>query len=218
MLDFPSLIRFSSWFIPIPFMILYHVKTTKFDGFPHAFIFPFITFVVATSFLISNVFIGFRAELIAFYLIMLGLSYGLFATKYDLPQTLAISVCLTFFTSLYWEIPYHVYTVYTLGIQQAFALHVLYIFPLIFIWQKIKLKLDKLNFSLVVGSMFVSSVSLFFLLNKNVNIFDTWSNSPGVWLMTEILWFVVRFICFISLYIIFYRGSLRKTVCETKNL
>jgi len=222
-LDIPSLIRFGSWFIPIPFMILYHVNTTKLNKLSK-FILPvsiISMLILALSYTTGLNVLGFRPELVAFYILMLYVSFTLFRKKYDFLQVISIAVCLTFFGSLFWEIPYHVYTIYIRGyFDQAFPLHMLYAFPAVFIWGKIKLRVDELNVGLIGLSLGVSTLSMILLLDLGADLFWTYSNPPNLWLLIESTWMLIRGVCFLSLYTIFYRGSLRHNpycsleVCE----
>lgn len=211
-MDFPSLMRFVSWFVPIPFMLLYHIKTDKLNRLsklilPISLVSIFILTLTYTN---GLEILGFRPELIVFYILMLCFSFILFRNKYDFPQAISITICLTFFGSLFWELPYHGFTIYHRGyIDQAFPLHLLYAFPLVFVWQKIKLRVDELDASLIGISLGFSTLSMILLLDLGADIFWTYNNPPNLWLIIESLWFFVRIICFTSLYIIFYRGSLR---------
>lgn len=210
-MDIPSLIRFSSWLIPIPTMILFFWKTNKLDKFTFLTI-PF-TVIISIFVFTTGVQLGFRPELIIFYLIMMTFSLLLFRKKYNFPRALCIAVNLSFFGSLFWETPYHVYTIYLRGyLDQAFPLHLLYAFPAVFIWGKIKLRVDELDIGLIGFSLGISTLSMILLLDLGADLFWTYTNPPNLWLLIEITWMFVRAICFMSLYIIFYRGVLRQKV------
>ena len=213
-MDLPSLIRFSSWLIPIPFMILYHIKTKKFNSFLYLST-PLIGLLSMGLFIYSlfNTLpaLGFQISLIAFYAMSCSFAFILFQYKYEPLQALALSVCLTFFASAYWEIPYWLYTIYIRGyIDQSMPLHLLYFFPLTFVTNKIQVKLNWKVLSLVGISMLVSTVSIFYLLNLGADIFWTYTNPPILQQHIEIVWFVVRTISFVSLYYIYYHGETKK--------
>ena len=211
-MDLPSLIRFGSWFVPIPFMFLYHLKTKKLD-----FLFP--TVCASTIFfyvlpLLLGEGLGFMSSLFQLYILAVFLSFLLFYSKYQLPQALAIAICLTFFASVYWEIPTHIYTIIHRGyIDQAFPLHLLYAFPGVFIWGKIALKKDKINVFLVVLGMVISTIVLGFLLNIGSDIFFAINNPANLRQVTENAWTLNRILLFSTLYLIFYRGVPRVKVC-----
>ena len=211
-MDLPSLIRFGSWFVPIPFMILYHIKTKKLD-----FLFPTVCAGTIFSLVLPTflgIGLGFTKDLLQFYTLMVFFSFLLFYSKYQLPQALAIAVCLTFFASVYWETPTHIYTIIHRGyVDQALPLHLLYAFPGVFIWGKIALKKDKINFLLVTLSIVVSTVVLGFLLSIGSDIFLVVDNSPNLQQITQGAWMLNRVLSFSTLYLIFYRGYPRLKVC-----
>lgn len=39
--------------------------------------------------------------------------------------------------------------------------------------------------------------------------YRTYENPPTLWLITQATWYIVRTVCMLSLFIIFYRGTLR---------
>lgn len=208
-MDLPSLVRLSSWFLPIPFMLLYHIKTKKLD-----FLFPALCagalFGIILPFLPEANF-GFTPDLIQFYTLAVFASFLLFYTKYELPQALSIAFCLTFFASLYWELPCHIFTtVYKGYIDQAFPVHTLFVYPGLFVWTKISLKPDRTNFLLFLSSMVVSSLSLVFLFRIGADFYITYINPPSLQYIMEVVWMFTRAFCFSALYLIFYRGISRK--------
>ncbi len=185
-------------------MFLYHLKTSKLNLLPTILIclMPLLLFLFP-----FGLTLGFNPELIIFYIASIILSFTLFSYKYSIPKSLSIAVLLTFFASLYWEIPYHIYTIFLRGyLDQAFSLTILPIFFLIFLYQKIHLKSDKINLSLIMLSMIVSSIGMFYLLSLHADIFWVYYNPPLLQQLCEGIWFLSRTVSFISLYIIFYRG------------
>jgi len=219
-LDLGSLIRLLSWFIPVPFMILYHVKTDKLDFLqvlaPYATFFFFAGFLLFGDRLDTK--LGFRPELLAFYAATVGLSFMYFSNKLEVPKALSIAVCLTFFASAYWEVPYWIYTIYIRGyIDQAMPLHLLYFFPLAFVVSKIEVRVDWKNVLLIASNMVVSTLSIFLLVGLGSDVFWTYNNPPNLWLINEVTWFVIRIFCFVTLYWIYYNGRIRNERTKTES-
>ena len=204
------------WFAPIPFMLLYHLKTKKLN-ISTKYIFPAILIAEIVSYFLVEKIPSYRSELFVFYIVLVSFAFITFRKKYDFPQALSIAFCLGFFISLYWEIPYHIFTIIQRGyFDQAFPLHLLYAFPAVFIWQKTELKIDKKNIFLLGSSLGLSTFGMFCLIGLGADISVGYANAGIIWFTTETVWFMTRVVCAYAVYQIFLRGQPRLKKCAVK--
>jgi hypothetical protein len=190
-------------------MILYHLKTKKLH-ISVKYIFPVIIISEILTFFLSGKLFVYRPELISFYILLSSFSFIAFHKKYNFLQALSISFCLTFFVSLYWELPYHILTILQRGyLDQAFPLHLLHAFPAVFIWQKIEVKMDRKNIFLLISSLGLSTFGMFCLIGLGADISSGYYNTGMLWLTIELVWFMTRAICAYAVYQIFLRGQIR---------
>lgn len=202
------------WFSPIFFMILYHIKTKKLNPLTKLVFSAVIVAEIAVFFLSGKI-LPFRPELPAFYIVLVAFIFLGFRKKYDFPQALSIALCLGFFITFYWELPYHILVIIQRGyLDQAFPLHLLHAFPGVFIWQKIEIKTDKKNIFLLVGSLGLSTFGMFCLIALGANIAAIYNE--GLWLVMETTWFMTRAVCAYAVYQIFIRGRPRPGRCNIK--
>lgn len=215
-MDIKVIFQICLWFAPVPFMILYHIKTKKLNSLTKLVFPAIITAEIAAFFLSGKLFV-FRPELIAFYIVLCSFGFIAFRKKYDFPQALSIAFCLGFFISFFWELPYHILVIIQRGyLDQAFPLHLLHAFPAVFIWQKTEIKIDKKNIFLLVSSLGLSVFGLFCLTTLGADISIGYNNFGVMWLTTETVWFMTRAVCAYAVYQIFLRGRPRPGRCNTK--
>ena len=196
------------YFLPIPFMALYSWKTDRFDKYWE---FRLIAPIICMSLLLLKTlydiygvfFVNWILTLLYTLLIILGTE--LFLDKCHLPQALSLAFNLAFFNSVYWETPIHVYTALYHGyIDAAFPLHVIYILPFFFLYQKIRFpKPHRKQYALFCLGLLISTL---FLLP--VIIFynpDIWSNPVPSW--ASLLWYINRFVSYAILCKLFLMGE-----------
>jgi len=129
--------------------------------------------------------------------------------KYDYPQAFSFAFIITFLNSFYWELPIIVYTVFYRGyIDQAMPLHILSVFPVFFIYQKIKITNWKKTIPILASGLIVSIVFMMPLIQVGIipSFLSIKDYAPSAWL--QALWAVNRLICFFPLLYIVYGSEL----------
>ena len=213
-MDFGSLIRLLSWFVPIPFMFLYHVKSDELDTLL-SLLSPYVlvgsSFLFVASFFVQFPEIGFHVPLMAFYFIACTLAFMLFYIRYDATKALSLAVCVTAVGYWLWEVPYFIFTIFVRGyVDVSMPLHLLPLFIFAFVISKVEVQINWKVLYLIGLSLAVSTYSVFFLTSLGADIFWTYHTPPNLLLICEITWYIVRAICFGSLYWIYYKyGRLR---------
>lgn len=207
---FGGFFRILSFLLPVPFMILFYIKTNKLNFLKNN---PFPVFFVLVFLQIIFDYLGYNLPLIIAYISLTLLGVSIFVKKsLTYPQALSISFCLTYFGSFFWELPTHIYTIIIRGgIDGAFPLHLLFIFPVIFVYEKVKTnKTKKEIFSIVFKITSCSVIILLFLVIFNFDIWYVPANSPTNQIIEEVLWITNRIIVIVGLFKIYEKLSLRK--------
>lgn len=192
-------------------MPLYYIKTSKFEWLktyaPLALLVPILMQMAFGN----N--IGYRLELMLFYMIMtMVFMVHLCNRGWRVPQALAVAGCLTFFGSLMWELPIMVYTaILRGGIDGAFPLHLLYIFPIVFVYEKLRTNKSKMEvLTWVAISLLASTIYLHCLLYFNVDIWFLNLNPVSTQVIVEVVWMLNRLITIGCLFKIYSLASERK--------
>ena len=205
-----EIIRFITFLLPIPFILLFFIKTNKLNfikkyNFLLLFI-PIFIYIFTPEF-------GFKIELALAYTIFLLFGTQLFNKKgWSIPQALSISFCLTYFGSFLWELPHHIYTIIIYGgIDGAFPLHIIYIFPIFFIYEKLKTNQSRrelINIRLfAIGYPIIILISL---VGGGLNIWDILQNTKFEQSTIQFLWMFSRIITIIGLFAVYSKSTLRK--------
>ena len=189
----------SHLFLPIPFMLLYSLQTKKFNRFTNVVVLtPVAISLILYRLNISATSVG--STLQTCYALMFAIGTFIFRQKYDLPQAVSFAFNLAFFNSLYWEIPIHIYTPIYLGFfDQTYPLHVIYAFPAVFLYNKLRFpNPHKKTILLFLSGLIFSTIGLGLRVLYNPYI---WGDFPPY-----IDWFSFanRFFCFGILLKIFY--------------
>lgn len=205
----------ATWIAPIPFMIIYHIKTTRFSllTYPTIF-FPTIFMSLGTVFAGKFLPFIFHSDVLISYSIMVGVGMYFLRVRKNLNylQALSLAFVVSFVVSFYWEVPIFLYTIFYRGyIDQAMPLHILSALPAFFVEQKIrKVNLGKSKLISVLASGLVVS-ALFILPLIYAGVFpsslDAGSAPYPSWALT--MWTANRIICFFPLLYIVYRSELR---------
>ena len=198
------------WFLPIPFMLLYYVKTKKLN-----FIYRLVTILVPLvvgTLLITNTWLGsFNPILTSFYIVAVFVGLLLFRKKYDFPQAASLVFNIVFLNLLYWELPTFIYTILYRGyVDQAISLHVLPIFSFYFLYTKLNFKLTKANILLLLYGFIFSTIVLYFLVYCKINIWEVSEYLGSMYWIKEITYSLMRTVCLIILYLIFYNCKIRE--------
>ena len=135
---------------------------------------------------------------------------------YTIPQSLSISFCLTYFGSFLWETPIIVYTaIIRGGIDGSFPLHIIYIFPMLLIYEKLKTNKPKKEIiTTLTWALFYSALTLNVLLLGGFNIWNTSLNSVSNQGIIQSLWMINRMIVISSLFLIYINSTLRKVAIK----
>lgn len=210
-----EIIRFTSFLLPILFMILFYIKTDKLNflkkyGILTLFIPIFVSFYSIEA-------LGYPLQLILAYMI-----FVIFGTTYlnnkgwTYSRALSLSFCLTYFGSFFWEIPTHIYTIIIRGgIDGSFPLLLLYILPMFFVYEKVKTNYSKKSITILITYLLsYSTLILYFLISNNIDIWQTTPFSPVAQSFTQILWMMNRIFVIIPLILLYSKSSLRKKVTE----
>lgn len=206
---FNELLQASFWFLPIPFMLLYSIKTKKLN-------FMYKVTVIVTPILISWLFLfnfQWKANpVLTSYYILTGLAGLLiFKRKYDFPQAISLVFNIVFLNLLYWESPIYIYTIIHRGyIGEAISLHILPIFSFYFLCFKLKFKFTKDNLLLLSLGFGLSCLALYFLVYSNINIWYAEDYLTAMYWFKEVVYSIARTVCLIVLYYIFYNCEERK--------
>jgi len=142
------------------------------------------------------------------YFNFVGLGTLVFLKKTSFPQALSLAFNLAFFSSVYWEIPIHVYTIlYKRFIDRAIFLHVLYALPIFFVLQKVTFSNSTWrNIAVFLSGLMVSTVCLgLVILFYSGNI---WNITLPKW--ANMLFYVNRVASFMCLCFLFGGGELKK--------
>lgn len=204
-MSFSQIIALSSWLAPIPFMILYSLKTKRLNSL---FI-PTMISLLSLPILTSLRMVYFHPDVGFSLAISLIIGLYFLRKKYDYPQAFSFAFIITFLNSLYWELPIIVYTVFYRGyIDQAMPLHILSAFPMFFIYQKIKIVNWKKTALLLTSGLIVSIVFMLPLIQIGIipAFLSAKDYAPPSWV--QALWVANRLICFIPLFYIVYNSGL----------
>ena len=202
----PELIRLFSWFLPIPFMLLFFFRTKKLNKYTNLVFYCLVANVIALFF-VNHDNLGFNFWLIQYYLMAIGIVFLIYRKQLDFPQALSLSFNTVYFNSFFWEIPIHIYTPIVRGyFDQALPLHLLYFFPFLFIWNVTKIPLNKKTLFLLALNFTVSTLLLFLLLSLNVNIWNVTAMPLNMQFITQTIWMLNRIISLTCLTTIIYWG------------
>ena len=212
MIDITQIAYFTSYLLPIPFMALFFIKTHKLDFLKKYGILTLFIPILAQLYL-NN--LGFSFPLVLGYWILILLGTSLFNSKgYTIPQSLSISFCLTYFGSLLWETPIIVYTaIIRGGIDGAFPLHIIYIFPMLLIYEKLKTNQPKKEIATILTwTLSYSVLILAVLVLGNYNIWIPAQNSISKQGIEQFLWMTTRILVITGLFAIYAKSTLRKEI------
>lgn len=206
----PEIIRVTSLLLAIPFMALFYIKTDRLNFLKK---YAILTLFIPIFARLIFTDIGFNIELIFAYMIFIIFGASIFNKKgWAYPQALSISFCLVFFASFLWEVPILTYTIIIYGgIDGAFPLHLLFIFPMVFIYEKIKTnrkKKDILFFG--ANMMWYSIFMLAILVASNINIWQITQESLANQTIAQFVWMTNRVIVIMGLFLIYIKSSLRR--------
>ncbi len=205
-----EIIRIVSFLLPIPFMALFYVKTNKLD-FLKKWSLPILFIPIFTQILFTD--IGFKFELVLAYTIFVLFGAYVFNSKgWTYPQALSLSFCLAYFGSFLWELPTHIYTIIVRGgIDGAFPMHLLYIFPIIFIYEKVQTNRTKKEIlNTIISILGFSTIVLIALLAGGYNIWYVNQNPLQNQSIMEYLWMFNRIIVIFGLFTIYIKSTVRK--------
>jgi len=207
----PEIIRIMSFFIPIPFMLLFYLKTDKLNFLDkYSFLILFVPILMQTLYTDN---IGFKFELVMAYTVFVLFGTHIFKSQgWTYPQAVSISFCLTYFGSFLWELPTHIYTIFVRGgIDGAFPLHLFYIFPIVFIYEKVRLNMSRKETVILLTWMIgYSTVVLFALVGTSYNIWNVNLNSVPQQNIMETLWMINRIVVITGLFALYINSRLRK--------
>ena len=206
-----EIIRIISFLLPIPFMALFYLKTNKFDSAKNYIVLTLLIPVFLQILSVNN--IGYKIELIIAYMTFVIFGTFFFNKRgWTFLQSLSLSFCLVYFGSFLWELPYHIYTTIVRGgIDGAFPLHLLFIFPIVFICEKVKTNRTlKENLSILCVILSFSLLIMLSLISNNYNIWHVPSNSLSEQIIEETVWMIVRIVTISGLFIMYSKSVLRK--------
>jgi hypothetical protein len=129
-------------------------------------------------------------------------------------QALSMSFCLVYFGSFLWELPTHIYTVIVRGgIDGAFPLHLLFIFPMIFIYEKVKTNQSRKRIAITLLEILgYSTLLLIVLLIANFNVWNVSQNPASAQGIEQSLWMINRMVVMVGLFSIYAESSLRQGI------
>lgn len=207
-----EIIRFTSFLLPIFFMLLFFVKTDKLNVLEHVDI---LFLFVPVFLLIFNFDFGFKIELLTAYMILIFIgTHILLRAGWTYVRALSIAFCLAYFGSFLWELPTHIYTIALRGgIDGAFPLHIIYIFPILLIYEKLKTNLPRKDILKTLLCIFgYSSIVLIALVASGANIFDIQQNSLADQNVIQAAWMINRIAVVVWIFAIYANSTLRKSV------
>lgn len=202
--------RFASFLLPIFFIALFYWKTAKFDWLRK---FDLLTIFIPVFAVLVTPELGFRFELIIAYWVFVLFGTHLFASKgWSYPQALSLAFCLTYFGSFLWEMPTHVYTILVNGgIDGAFPLHLIYIFPIVFVYEKVKTNQHRKEVLSLLGYLFFfSSLVVATYWISGFDIWDIRRNSLESQIVMQSLWMLNRVVAVLGLFAIYRDSTIRK--------
>lgn len=205
-----EIIRFTSFLLPIPFIILFNIRTNKLNFLKK---YGILTLFIPIFFQLLFVDIGFHLHLIFAYMIFVLFGMSIFNSKgWAISQALSISFCLVYFGSFLWELPIHIYTIIIRGgIDGAFSLHLLYIFPMVFIFDKLKTNQPKREIlELLLIFLGWSTFIMFMLVGMGLDLWNILANPLFGQIMMQSLWMLNRMVVIFGLFAIYIKSSLRK--------
>jgi len=205
-LTLPELVRFVSWLLPIPFMLLYFVKTKRLNKYTDFAFYVLVAAFVGLFFADSNR-LGFSFWLLQYYVMAVNAVFLLYRRKLDFPQALSLAFNTVYFNSFFWEIPIHVYTPIAKGfIDQAASLHLLYVFPFFFIYSVTDIKVTRENLAVLALNFAVSTFLMWLLLALNIDIWNVTAEPFDRRFIVEFTWLVNRIFSLTCLTAIVYGG------------
>lgn len=203
-------VRVATYFSPVFFMLLYSIKTAKLNFlYNYLALFPVSLSFIMLSF--SN--FGYPYDLILFYFTATVFLTQTLGEKHHISflQSLSLAFNITFFSSAFWEIPIHIYTIIARGgIDGAFPLHLLYFFPLVFIIPKFKFKKQTIKYLLI--SLAISTIILSLHIYLNLDIFYPETIPPAQNRIIQLTWMLNRLTTIILLSQFFTKNEMRKNV------
>lgn len=205
-----EILRLTSFLLPIPFMLLFYIKTDKLDFIKNNSLI-ILLFPILASLLLTD--IGYNIELVLAYTIFVLFGTQVFKkANFTYPQAISISFCLTYFASFLWEIPTHIYTIIlNQGIDGALPLHLIYIFPMIFIYEKLKTNQTKKHtFKLLLLIFGYSTAVLISTVLGGYDIFIIKNNPLFMQGILEASWMTNRIIVVITLFLLYSKSSFRR--------
>jgi len=200
----------SSYLLPVPFMALFFVKTNRLDFLKKYGVLTI--FIPLLAYLYFGA-IGFTLPLVLGYWILILFGATLFNSKgYTYPQSLSIAFCLAYFGSLLWETPIIIYTaIIRGGVDGSFPLHLIYIFPMILIYEKLRTNQPRKEIaSTLTWTLSYSTLVLFVLVLGKFNIWDTSQNSIANQGIIQFLWMIARILVIVGLFSIYVKSTFRK--------
>lgn len=207
-----EIVRITGYLLPIPFMALFYIKTDKLNFLKK---YQILTLFIPIFMQLIFGDLGYNIELIFAYVILVLLGTTIFNEKgWTYPQALSLSFCLVFFGSFLWELPILTYTIIIRGgIDGAFPLHLLFIFPMVFVYEKVKTNKKRINnLNLLLVMMVCSSIGLLVLITSKVDIWNIVQSRMSDQVFAQTLWMVNRVIVIGGLFAIYIKSSLRKEI------
>lgn len=191
-----EVVRFSVFLLPILFMLLFDVEKPRFDWLK---VYGPLLFVGAVVFVLFFGDVGFNLELVVAYLAFGSFGVMFFSNRgWSFNRALSLSFCLVRFGGFLWELPIFVYTiVLNGGVDGAFPLTLLFLFPMLFVYEKVRVNRSKRE---IVGFVF-SSVAFSVVVLWLVLVLDTFVLGLGM---------VNRVVTMLLLFGLYANANLRK--------
>lgn len=207
-----EIFRVTTFLLPILFMTLFYVKTNKLNFLKK---YGILTLFIPIFLQLFFNELGFHLYLIFAYMIFVLFGMSIFNSKgWAIPQALSVSFCLVYFGSFFWELPTHIYTIIVCGgIDGAFPLHLLYIFPMVFIFTNLKTnQLSREVFNLLFVILFFSVTVMSVLIGMGLDIWNVAVNPPFGQIVEESFWMLNRMVVIVGLFAIYIKSSVRKEI------